>query len=84
VLPALAWVLSFTALPERRRLAMVRVGSGGYLALVVVSLLQTAAGLAPFDVGVAAAVLYLLGVVLLGVAFLAALLALRKPAPATG
>jgi hypothetical protein len=82
VLPALAWLLSFTRLPERRRLALVRVGSGGYLALVVVSLLQTASGLAPWDVGVVAALLYLLGVGLLGVTFLAALLALRNPTPA--
>jgi hypothetical protein len=32
----------------------VRAAALGYLALVAVSLLQTAAGLAPFDVGVAA------------------------------
>jgi hypothetical protein len=49
---------------------------------VVVSVLQAAAGVAPFDVGLVAAVLYLLGVGLLGAAFLAALLALRNPAPA--
>jgi hypothetical protein len=83
-LPVLAWLLSFAAVDERRRLSLVRAATLGYLALVAVSLLQTAAGLAPFDVGVAAAVLYLLGVVVLGVAFLAALLALRNPAPASG
>lgn len=44
----------------------------GYGALAAVSLLQTAAGMAP-------AVLSLLGVALLGVAFLAALLTLRHP-----
>jgi hypothetical protein len=80
VLPALAWLLSFTRLPERRRLALVRVGGGGYLALVVVSLLQTATGTAPWDVGVAAAVLYLLGVGLLGGALVAVVLALRQAA----
>jgi hypothetical protein len=79
VLPALAWLLSFARLPEPRRLSLVWAATVGYVALVVVNLLQTAAGLAPFDVGPAAAVLYLLGVVLLGVAFLAAGLALRKP-----
>jgi len=47
----------------------------------VVSVVQTAAGIAPLDVGVIAALLYLLGVGLLGVAFLAALLALRNPTP---
>src|SRR5919108_6674104 len=58
VLPALAWLLSFAALPERRRLGLVRVAVLGYLALVVVSVLQTASGVAPFDVGVVATVLY--------------------------
>jgi hypothetical protein len=83
VLPALAWLLSFAALPERRRLGLVRVAALGYLALVVVSLLQTAGGVAPFDVGVVAAVLYLAGVGLLGAALVAALLALRRaPSPA--
>ena len=82
VLPALAWLLSFAALTEQRRLALVRVAVGGYLALVVVSVLQTAGGVAPFDVGVLAAALYLLGVVLLGMALVTALLALRLPARA--
>jgi hypothetical protein len=82
VLPALAWLLSFTALTEQRRLGLVRVAVGGYLALVVVSVLQTAGGLAPFDVGVLAAALYLLGVALLGMALVTALLALRTPARA--
>jgi hypothetical protein len=83
VLPALAWLLSFAALPERRRLGLVRVAVLGYAALVVVSLLQTAGGVAPFDVGVVAAVLYVVAVALLGSALVAALLALRRaPAPA--
>jgi hypothetical protein len=80
-LPALAWLLSFAALAEQRRLGLVRVATIGYAALVAVSVLQTAAGVAPFDVGVVAAVLYLLGVALLGAAFVAALLALRHPTP---
>jgi hypothetical protein len=82
VLPALAWLLSFAALTEQRRLALVRVAVGGYLALVVVSVLQAAGGLAPFDVGVLAATLYLLGIVLLGMALVTTLLALRTPARA--
>jgi hypothetical protein len=48
---------------------------------VAVSLGQAAAGVAPLDLGVAAAVLSLLGVTLLGIAFGAALLALRQPTP---
>jgi len=79
VLPALAWLLSFAAVGERRRLVLVQIATVGYVALVAVSLLQTATGLAPSDVGVAAAVLSLLGVALLGTAFGAALLALRTP-----
>jgi hypothetical protein len=82
-LPALAWLLSFAALLERRRLGLVWAATTGYGALVAVSLLQTAAGLAPLDVGMTAAALSLLGVVLLGRAFLAALLALRQPTPAS-
>jgi hypothetical protein len=82
VLPALAWLLSFAAMPEQRRVGLVRIAALGYVALVVVSVLQTATGVAPFDVGVVAAVLYLLGVALLGLALVAALLALRRPAPA--
>jgi hypothetical protein len=79
VLPALAWLLSFATLPERRRVGLVGTAALGYVALVVVSVLQTAAGLAPLDVGVVTAALYLLGVGLLGIAFAAAVLALRNP-----
>jgi hypothetical protein len=79
VLPALAWLLSFADLPERRRVGLVRVAALGYVALVAVSVLQTASGLAPFDVGAAAAALYLLAVALLGLALVTALLALRRP-----
>ena len=81
VLPTLAWLLSFTTLGERRRVTLMGIAFLGYVALVVVSLIQTAAGMAPLDVGVVAAVLYLLGVGLLGVAFLTALLTFRKPLP---
>ena len=81
VLPALAWLLSFATISERRRVGLVGTATVGYVALVTVSLLQTAAGLAPLDVGAVAGLLYLLGVGLLGVAFVAALLALRNPTP---
>jgi hypothetical protein len=81
VLPALAWLLTFADLSERRRLGLVRVAALGYVALVAVSILQAAGGVAPLDLSVVAAVLYLLGVALLGAAFLTALLALRNPTP---
>jgi hypothetical protein len=76
VLPALAWLLSFATLAERRRMSLVWIATLGYVALVVVSLIQTASGVTPLDVGVVAAVLYLLGVGLLGAAFVSALAAL--------
>jgi hypothetical protein len=79
VLPALAWLLSLATLSERWRTRLVAAATLGYGALVAVSLLQTAIGVAPLDIGLVAAVLYLLGVGLLGAAFLAALLALRNP-----
>jgi hypothetical protein len=82
VLPAFAWLLSFTALAERQRLLLVRTATAGYTALVAVSVLQTAAGVAPFDLGVVAALLYLVAVALLGSALVAALAALRRGAPA--
>jgi hypothetical protein len=67
---------------ERRRLGLVWVATTGYGALVAVSLGQAAAGVAPLDLGVAAAVLSLLGLLLLASAFGAALFALRQPTPA--
>jgi hypothetical protein len=84
VLPALAWLLSFAALPERRRLSLVRAATVGYAALVAVSLAQTVAGVAPYDLGVATVAIYLLGVLLLGTAFVAAMLALRNPTASAG
>jgi hypothetical protein len=84
VLPALAWLLSFAPLPERRRLSLVRAATVGYAALVAVSLAQTVAGVAPYDLGVATVAIYLLGVLLLGTAFVAALLALRHAAASAG
>ena len=50
---------------------------------MAVSLLQTAAGLAPLDLGVAAAVLSLLVILLLGTAFTTALSALHQPTAAS-
>jgi hypothetical protein len=83
VLPGLAWLLSFAAVPERRRLSLVWAASVGYGALVTVSVAQTAAGRAPFDLDVATAALTLAGVALLAAAYAAALLALRHPTQAS-
>jgi hypothetical protein len=79
VLPALAWLLSFADLEEPRRVGLVRVAASGYGLLVLVSLLQTVTGTAPFDLSMVAAVLSLLGVALLGAAGAATLMALRNP-----
>lgn len=65
-LPGLAWLLTFSTHPRRRRRDLVAVASAGYAGLVVVSILQTLDGRAPWN-------LTLLTVVLL-VASLAALL----------
>ena len=78
VLPALAWLASFADLAERRRLWLVWTAAAGYGALVAVAVAQTAAGRAPFDLGAAVATLSLMGVALLGAAYTAALLALRR------
>ena len=83
VLPGLAWLLSFAGLAARRRLGLVWAATAGYGALVAVSVAQTAAGRAPFDLDMAAAALSLAGVLLLGAAYAAALLALRHPAVPT-
>jgi hypothetical protein len=80
VLPALAWLLSFAAVGERRRVRLVWAATAGYGALVAASVAQTAAGRAPFHLGPATAALSLLGVALLGAAYAAALLALRQTA----
>src|SRR5262249_61915076 len=73
--PALARLLGFTGLPERRRLGLVWAAAG-YGALVAVSVTQTAAGRAPFDLGPAAAALTLAGGALPGTAYRARLRAL--------
>lgn len=84
VLPALAWLVSFAAVNERRRLFLVRTAALGYLALVMVGLLQAAAGVAPLDLRAATAGLFVLGLVLLSTAFLAGLLALGGPLASAG
>jgi len=54
-------VVSQAGLPERRRVGLVWAAAAGYGALVAVSVAQTAAGRAPFDLGAAAAALTLAG-----------------------
>ena len=58
VLSVLAWLLSFTGLPERRRVRVVQVASVGYIALIAVSLAQALGGRAPLDLTGYVAVLF--------------------------
>jgi hypothetical protein len=58
VLSVLAWLLTFTTWPERRRTAAVQTASAGYLVLVAVLLTQALAGRAPLDLGGVLAVLF--------------------------
>jgi hypothetical protein len=58
VLSTLAWLLSFTDWPERRRTGTVQLAAAGYLAMVAVSLSQALAGRAPFDLPGLLAVLF--------------------------
>ena len=74
-------VVSQADLPERR-VGLVWAAAAGYGALVAVSVAQTAAGRAPFDLGAAAAALTPAGVALLAAAYGAALLALGHQAGA--
>jgi hypothetical protein len=83
VLPVLAWLLGFADLRERRRAGLMWAATAGYGALVAVSVAQTAAGQAPFDLGPAAVALTLAGAALLAAAYTAALLALRHPVAPT-
>jgi hypothetical protein len=68
VLPALAWLASFTRWGERARRRAAAVAIAGYSCLVATSLLQTLAGRAPFDLLLPALVALVAGAgMLLGV-----------------
>jgi hypothetical protein len=79
--PALSWIAHPARAPSCQHTVPAPLKptavQSGYGALVAVSVTQTAAGRAPFDLGPAIAALSLLGVALLGAAYVAALLALR-------
>jgi hypothetical protein len=64
-LPALAWLLSFTALTERTRLRLVVVATAGYAGLLLVTIAQTFRGLAPLALDITALVTLLLSLILL-------------------
>jgi hypothetical protein len=84
VLSVLAWLLSFTALPERRRAGVVQAATVGYVALIAVSLTQALEGRAPFDLAGLVAVLFWISVALFAGTFAATLAWLRPEARAQG
>jgi hypothetical protein len=65
VLPALALVLSLSALSESRRLRVLAIGATGYAVLIASTFVQTYGGDAPLDLGLLSAALALVGVGLL-------------------
>ena len=65
VLPALALVLSLSALSESRRLRILAVGAAGYAVLIASTAVQTYQGDAPLDLGLLTSALVLVGIGLL-------------------
>jgi hypothetical protein len=64
VLPALALLLTFTRLSDRRRRSIVWMAAAGYLGLAATAILQTFSGRAPFDLTPMAAGLALISLIL--------------------
>jgi hypothetical protein len=64
-LSTLAWLLSFTTWPERRRTNLTQVAVAGYAALVAACLIQALDGQAPFDLGGLLAVAFWISVALI-------------------
>jgi hypothetical protein len=84
VLSVLAWLLSFTALQERRRVNIVQAATVGYVALIAVSLVQALDGRAPLDLTGFVAVLFWTSLALCTGVFVATLAWLRPSARVQG
>ena len=84
ILSALAWLLSFASLSERRRTSVILTAAAGYVALVAVSLAQALVGRAPFDLTGFFAMVFWMSVAVLGVVLIATLAWLRPAARAQG
>jgi hypothetical protein len=78
VLPALAWLLSFSGLARRRQSALVAAAVAGYAGLFGVALLRTVSGLGPFEPRSASTAAYLAAAGLLAVPYLAAVAAVGQ------
>ena len=83
VLPALALVLSLSALSESRRLRILAVGAAGYAVLIASTAVQTYRGEAPLDLGVLTSALAMVGIGLLVISGILALRSLQAPGRAT-
>jgi hypothetical protein len=82
VFVVLAWLLSFSGLPQARQVRLVALAVIGYASLVGIVLLRTASGLGPFDLRSASAVGYLVAVGLVAIPVVAAVGAgRRRPTP---
>ncbi|MBA3373572.1 MAG: hypothetical protein H0T98_08675 [Euzebyaceae bacterium] len=81
-LPGLAWLLGFSTFGVARRRRTVLVASGGYAGLVAVSVIQTLAGLAPWDLTLITGALLVVSLVGFGGAAVAAVASLRGARPA--
>ncbi|MFG1694729.1 hypothetical protein [Nonomuraea sp. NPDC049309] len=78
VLPGLAWLMGFTRLSGRARLAAMSAAIAGYASLFAVALGRTALGLEPFDLLSPSTLLYLVPALLLGAASVATAAGLRR------
>src|SRR6266540_4120744 len=82
VFAVLAWLLSFSGLPQRRQLWLVALAVAGYAVLFGVVLLRTADGLEPFDLRSASTAGYLIAVGLLAAVAVAVVVSVgRRVAP---
>jgi hypothetical protein len=84
VFAVLAWLLSFSGLPQRRQLWLVALAVAGYAVLFGVVLLRTADGVEPFDLRSASTAGYLIAVGLLAAVAVAAVAGLYHRADAPG
>ena len=79
LLPALAWLLSFSGRSERTRTTIVAVAACGYMGVVLLSALQALGGRAPFDLSFAGTAVLVLSAAAIAATSAVALTGLRRP-----
>ena len=80
VIPAMAWLLTFTRWPEHTRLRIVQLGVGGYLVLTVVTIIESVTHVSPLRAPMIGSLGSAIGVVAIGVAGVAALYGVTRRA----